>query len=150
MASWLFKSEPDVFSIHDLEKRRREPWNGVRNYQARNWLRDSVQEGDEIFFYHSSCPEPGIYGLMRCSRKGHADASQFDAGSDFYEPAAKPEAPRWFQVEVEFVERWKKPLLLPQLKTCEALKELALVRPGNRLSIMPVSDAEAAVIKGLR
>ncbi|MEN9359824.1 MAG: hypothetical protein RL095_1359 [Verrucomicrobiota bacterium] len=150
MASWLFKSEPDVFSIDDLEKRLREPWNGVRNYQARNWLRDSVQEGDEIFFYHSSCPEPGIYGRMRCSRKGHPDASQFDPASEFYDAAAKPEAPRWYQVEVEFLERWKQPVLLPRLKACDALAELALVRPGNRLSIMPVAEAEAVAIKALR
>ncbi len=148
MAYWLMKSEPDVFSIDDLKRKKREVWDGVRNYQARNYMR-SMQVGDEILFYHSSCAKPGIAGFARIRRGAFADPTQFDPDSEYHDAGSKPEDPRWSAVEVEFVRKLKTPLALDLLKTLPELSELALVKRGNRLSVMPVSEAEWNVIAGL-
>lgn len=148
MAYWLMKSEPDVFSIDDLKRRKREVWDGVRNYQARNYLR-AMQAGDEILFYHSSCAVPGVAGIGRIRRSAFADPTQFDPRSEYHDAGSKPEDPRWSAVEVEFVRKLKTPLPLDLLKTLPELSELALVKRGSRLSVMPVTPEQWAAIASL-
>lgn len=139
---WLMKSEPEVFSITDLQQQRETIWDGVRNYQARNFLRQ-MQLGDLAFFYHSNTNSPGIVGLMRIVKTGIADPTQFEPTSKYYDPKSSPESPRWQTVGVEFVETFSNPILLSILKEKFSSDELLLVRPGNRLSVMPVSLAVA-------
>lgn len=143
MAYWLMKSEPDAFSIDDLERRPKqvEPWNGVRNYQVRNMMRDSMQPGDLAFFYHSSCPVPGIYGVMEIISRAYPDPTQFDPRSDYYDPKSKPEEPRWLLVDVQFRRKLKRPITLTMLREHEAaLAGFRALAPGNRLSVLPVSQ----------
>lgn len=141
---WLFKSEPDVFGIDDLEARgeRGECWDGVRNYQARNWLRDAVAVGDEVLFYHSSCARVGVAGVAEVIRAGYPDPTQFDPESPYWDPRAETRAPRWYAVDVRFRRRFPQVLTLAQLKRLPELAQSPLVRRGNRLSIMPVSAAQ--------
>jgi len=143
MRYWLMKSEPDEFSIDDLAKApgRKVAWFGVRNYQARNFMRDQMQLGDEVLFYHSSCPEPGIAGVCTVSKRAYPDATQFDPDSKYYDPKATPESPRWFNVEVKFVRKTRL-LTLPELREHKALANMRLLAKGNRLSITPVDPAE--------
>lgn len=148
MSYWLMKSEPDVFSIDDLKRKKREAWDGVRNYQARNYLR-SMAVGDEVLFYHSSCAVPGAVGIARIRKAAFPDPTQFDPASDYFDAGSKPEDPRWSAVEVEFQRKFKQPLPLEMLKTLPELADLALVKRGNRLSVMPVSDAEWQAITAL-
>lgn len=151
MAYWLMKSEPDEFGIDDLESRpdKTEPWDGVRNYQARNMMRDEMKVGDLAFFYHSSCETPGIVGIVKIAREGYPDPTAFDPGDDHYDPKSDPENPRWYLVDVEFVRKLKRVIPLTELKAEEALKEMVLVRRGNRLSIMPVTKSEWEHILGM-
>ncbi|HLS86091.1 MAG TPA: EVE domain-containing protein [Burkholderiales bacterium] len=143
MSYWLMKSEPDEFSIDDLLKApgRKTPWSGVRNYQARNYMRDEMRVGDGVLFYHSSCPEPGIAGLAKVASKPYPDETQFDRASDYYDPKSTRDAPRWYNVEVKGV---KKTRLVPlaELRKHKALADMVLLRPGNRLSITPVTPAQ--------
>ena len=137
------KSEPDEFSIDHLAKARRQttPWFGVRNYQARNFMRDEMQVGDGVLFYHSSCPEPGIAGIAKVASKAYPDASQFDRKSDYHDPKSKKDDPRWVNVDVQLVSKTR---LMP-LEEMRSYRELAAMRtlkPGNRLSITPVTEAE--------
>ncbi len=148
MSYWLMKSEPDVFSIDDLKRKKREAWDGVRNYQARNYLR-SMAVGDEVLFYHSSCAVPAAVGIARVRKAAFPDPTQFDPGSDYFDAGSKPEDPRWSAVEVEFQRKFKKPLPLELLKTLPELAELALVKRGNRLSVMPVGETEWQAITAL-
>ncbi|MBF2065370.1 MAG: EVE domain-containing protein [Calothrix sp. C42_A2020_038] len=134
---WLMKSEPDVYSIWDLEKERETIWDGVRNYQARNFLRH-MQEGDLAFFYHSNTNPPGIVGLMRVVKTSIADPSQFDPKSDYYDPKSTPESPRWQTVVLEFVETFPNLISLSQLRSEFTPEQLMVVKQGNRLSVMPV------------
>jgi len=138
MAYWLMKSEPDVYSIDDLARDRREPWEGIRNYQARNMMRDDMKIGDEIFFYHSSCEEPGIVGIMKVASRPYPDPSQFDSTSTYYDPKSSTENPRWCMVDVAFVRKLARTITLAELKAARGLDGLILTRRGNRLSIMPV------------
>ena len=142
------KSEPDEVSIDDLARDGRVPWFGVRNYQARNFMRDGMRVGDGVLFYHSSCAQPGVAGLARVCSKAYPDATQFDAASKYFDPKATREAPRWFHVDVELV---RKTRLLPlsDLRAHPALAGMRLLQKGNRLSITPVSAAEWKVINGL-
>lgn len=151
MAHWLFKSEPDTFSIDDLVSRgaRGEHWDGVRNYQARNMLRDEVKKGDLVFFYHSNCDVPGIVGVAEVIKSAFPDPSQFDPESKYYDPKATPDSPRWFCPQVKFHSKFKSTISLEQLKQIPALEDMALVRKGNRLSIIPVSEAQWTFIMGL-
>lgn len=142
MNYWLMKSEPDVFSIQKLKKVKRSGWDGVRNYQARNFMRDSMKLGDLILFYHSNAEPSGIAGLARVSRESHPDPSQFDRKSEYFDPKATPEKPIWFMVEVEFVEEFGEVLPLDALKKEKALAEMPLVQKGTRLSVMPVKESE--------
>lgn len=151
MAYWLMKTEPDVFSIEDLAGRlgQTEPWDGVRNYQARNMMRDQMQPGDMVFFYHSNCALPGIVGLAEIICRGYPDSSAWDAQSPYFDAASPPEKPRWFRVDVRFVSRFERTLSLALLREQPLLAGMQLLRKGNRLSVMPVSDDEAAVMLGM-
>lgn len=143
MNYWLMKSEPEEFSIDDLERVAREPWGGVRNYQARNYLRDGMRIGDRVLFYHSNCAQPGIVGLARVASAAYPDPSQFDPASDYYDPKSPIDAPRWLLVEVAFERRLRRLLSLDELKGhAEALGDFALLRRGNRLSVLPVTAAQ--------
>jgi predicted RNA-binding protein with PUA-like domain len=143
MNAWLMKSEPDECSIDDAlaAPKRLTPWTGVRNYQARNYMRDAMRIGDGVFFYHSSCPEPGIAGLAEVASAPYVDPSQFDRKSPYYDPKSKRAAPRWVCVDVRAL---KKIRLIPlaELHGQPALQQMWTLRPGNRLSITPVTAAE--------
>lgn len=147
---WLMKSEPDEFSIDDLERRGTEPWSGVRNYQARNYLRDGMRVDDRILFYHSSCAEPGVVGLARVASAPRPDPTQFDPDSGYHDPKSTSAAPRWFLVDVAFERRLRRPVTLAELRRhARALEGLALLQRGNRLSVMPVQPAHFDLIVGL-
>lgn len=148
MAYWLMKSEPSVFGIDHLIERKVALWDGVRNYQARNFLRQ-MQKGDLAFFYHSNCEVPGIVGLMRIAKEGYPDPTQFDPEHKYFDPKSPADNPRWTGVDVEFVEKFSDTLSLADLKTLPELAELALVRKGNRLSLMPVSEEQWRVMLAL-
>lgn len=140
MRYWLMKSEPDSFSIDDLASRPRqtEPWDGVRNYQARNMLRDDMKKGDQVFFYHSSCKEPGIVGIAEVVREGYPDHTAFDPEAKYYDPKSDPANPRWYMVDVRLKRKFEHPVTLQELKRHPQLADMPLLRKGNRLSIMPV------------
>lgn len=139
MANWLMKSEPDAYSIDDLERDGREKWDGIRNYQARNMMRDEMRIGDEIFFYHSSCQEPGIVGIMKVASEPYPDPFQFDETSRYFDPKSSKDNPRWVLVDVEFVRKLKRTITLTEIKAEKSLADMILTRRGNRLSIMPVA-----------
>jgi predicted RNA-binding protein with PUA-like domain len=141
---WLMKSEPDTFSIDDLERVRVEPWNGVRNYQARNFMRDGMQVGDGVLFYHSNCAVPGIAGVAKVASRAYPDPTQFDKKSDYYDPKSTPEEPRWVLVDVAFDRKLKRTIALDEIKQhAAALGEgFALTSRGSRLSVMPVTAAQ--------
>jgi predicted RNA-binding protein with PUA-like domain len=140
---WLLKSEPEEFSIDDLARVGREPWSGVRNYQARNFMRDEMQVGDGVLFYHSNCRPPGVVGIARVASRAYPDPTQFDPDSDYHDPASDPDAPRWLLVDVAFERKLDRCITLDELKAqAEALGDLPLLRRGNRLSVLPVSKAQ--------
>ena len=149
VAYWLMKSEPDVYSIDDLERDGREMWDSIRNYQARNMMRDDMRIGDQVFFYHSNCKEPAVVGVARVASKPYPDPTQFDQGSKYYDPKSNQDDPRWILVDVEFVRKFDKPVTLAEIKAHPGLDDMILTRRGNRLSIMPVSKAHWDVILGL-
>lgn len=151
MKFWLMKSEPEEFGIEDLKRVRTEPWDGVRNYQARNMMRDEMKKGDKVFFYHSNCDEPGVYGVMRIKREAYPDHTAFDPDDKHYDPKSDPDNPRWFMVDVGYVRKFKQPVTLRTMReyTETELRGLALLRRGNRLSIMPVTPAQWEFILGL-
>lgn len=144
MNYWLLKSEPDVFGIKDLQARPRqtEPWDGVRNYQARNILRDGMQVGDQAFFYHSSCAVPGIVGIVEIVRAGYPDDTARNPESKYYDPKSTPEKPIWYRVDVKFVRELARPITLQELKEQPGLRSMRLLQRGNRLSVMPVTAQE--------
>lgn len=148
MNYWLMKSEPDVFGIDDLKARpgQTEPWDGVRNYQARNMMRDDMKVGDRILFYHSNCKPPGIAGIMEVAREAYPDHTAWDPGSHYFDPKSSPDNPRWQMVDVKYIRHLERFIPLDELKACPALADLPLVRKGNRLSIMPVSKEDYEVI----
>ena len=150
MKYWLMKSEPAEFGIDDFARapQKTTPWFGVRNYQARNFMRNDMQLGDQAFFYHSSCEVPGIAGIVEVSRLAYPDATQFDRKSDYFEPKATRDKPRWFNVDVKLV---KKTRLLPltELRAYPQLAKMRLLKRGNRLSITPVDPAEWKFIMGI-
>jgi len=144
MNYWLMKSEPDAFGIDDLynKPKQTEHWDGVRNYQARNMMRDAMKLGDQVFFYHSNCEQPGIVGIMEVVKEGYPDFTAFDPDDSHFDPKSDPAKPRWMMVDVKFVRTFARTIGLRELKTKPELANMALVRPGNRLSIMPVSADE--------
>lgn len=141
---WLMKTEPETFSIDDLERVRTEPWNGVRNYQARNFMRDGMQVGDGVLFYHSNTEVPGIVGTATVASKAYPDTTQFDPKSDYYDAKSTHEEPRWFLVDVAFERKLSRTITLDEIKLhADKLGEdFALTRRGNRLSVLPVSAAQ--------
>ncbi|WP_372177158.1 EVE domain-containing protein [Xanthomonas axonopodis pv. phyllanthi] len=141
---WLMKSEPDTFSIDDLERVGTEPWNGVRNYQARNFMRDGMQVGDGVFFYHSNCKVPGIVGIAKVASAAYPDDTQFDPSSDYHDPKSTREDPRWMLVDVAFERKLARTISLDEIKQqADALGEgFALIARGNRLSILPVTATQ--------
>ncbi len=145
MSYWLMKTEPGTFGIDDLQTRPKqtEPWYGVRNYQARNMMRDQMKRGDKVFIYHSSCAEVGIAGIARVAREAYPDSSAFDPQSPYFDSKSDPDEPRWVMVDVKFERKFKCVILLQTLKEHAAeLNDFALLRRGNRLSILPVSTAQ--------
>ncbi len=149
MRHWLMKSEPETFSIGDLRQKKRSGWDGVRNYQARNFMRDEMKVGDLCFFYQSSCPEPGVVGVMKVTKERHPDPTQFDSKSDYFEPRATKKKPVWEMVEVGFLEEF--PVIsLEKIRSTPALKDMLILRPGNRLSITPVTPSEWKALLDLR
>ena len=139
MAYWLMKSEPDAYSIDDLKRDKREPWDGIRNYQARNMMRDDMKIGDEVFFYHSNCKQPGVVGIARVVSASYPDPTQFDKKSNYYDSKSDPENPRWLLVDVKYQRKLKRNITLTEIKAEKSLDDMILTRKGNRLSIMPVS-----------
>lgn len=148
---WLMKSEPDAFSIDDLQRVGVEPWNGVRNYQARNFMRDGMQIGDGVLFYHSNCAVPGIVGIAKVASAAYPDKTQFDRKSDYYDPKSAPEEPRWMLVDVAFERKLKRTIPLDEIKQhADALGEgFALTARGNRLSVLPVTAAQWKLLLSL-
>jgi len=142
MNFWLFKSEPDVFSFAHLKARAKEPWSGVRNYLARNYMRDLMRPGDLGLFYHSSCPEPGIAGVLSVASESYDDPTQFDPKSEYFDPKATKEKPVWQLVDVKWAKDFKNFVSLEMLRQDPALTDLIVIRRGNRLSITPVSEAD--------
>ncbi|MDH3532668.1 MAG: EVE domain-containing protein [Gammaproteobacteria bacterium] len=149
MAHWLIKSEPDAYSIDDLKRDGREMWDGIRNYQARNMMRDDMRVGDEVLFYHSSCKVPAIVGIAKVASKPYPDPTQFDPESKYYDPKSDRKDPRWCLVDLKFVRKLKQPITLAELKAHPALDDMLLTRRGNRLSIMPVSAEHWKIILSL-
>ena len=141
MRYWLMKSEPSEYSIDDLKRDKQSAWFGVRSYQARNFMRDDMKVGDQVFFYHSSCPEPGIAGICKVAKAAAPDQTQFDKKNAHYDPKSKPENPQWVCVEVEFVKKIKL-IPLAALRAVPELADMRILQRGNRLSITPVSDLE--------
>jgi predicted RNA-binding protein with PUA-like domain len=152
MAYWLFKSEPSCFAYADLEAAPEQTtgWDGVRNFQARNLLRDQVRVGDRVLFYHSSTEPPSIAGVAEVVREAHPDPTAFDPSADHYDPKSDKDDPTWFQVSIRAVEPIEPPLGLPLLRTVPALSAMELLRKGSRLSIQPVTAGEWAAIMKLR
>jgi len=142
MAYWLMKSEPDAFSIDDLERVGTEPWDGIRNYQARNMIRDQMKPGDRAFFYHSNTKVPGIAGIMDIVSEPKPDPTAFDPDEKYYDPKSDPDKPRWYLVDVRYVRHTRRVIPLTELKADPALEEMPLVRRGNRLSVMPVTEEQ--------
>lgn len=141
MRYWLFKSEPSTYSVDDLDRDRTTAWTGVRNYQARNFMRDEMHPGDHGFFYHSSCDEPGIVGIVKVCRPAHPDETQFDPESPYYDRAATKDNPRWHNVDVRLVAKTRL-VGLDELRRDKALKGLQILQRGSRLSITPVTPAQ--------
>lgn len=145
MKYWLIKSEPDVYSIDDLarEKKKTCSWDGVRNYQARNFMRD-MRSGDQVFFYHSSCPEPGIVGIVEVVREAYPDHTAFDKDAKYFDPKSDPANPRWYMVDVALLRKFAQIIPLGALREVKgkALADMVLLRKGNRLSVTPVTKRQ--------
>ena len=148
MSCWLVKSEEDVYSIDNLKRDKKTHWNGVRNYQARNYLK-AMKRGDAVLFYHSNCDEPGIVGLASVDKVAYPDPSQFDKKSEYYDGKSPVDAPRWFCPDVKFEKKFQHAVSLEVLKTVSGLGDFQLLQRGNRLSVMPVSDAQRRIIERL-
>ncbi len=143
---WLMKSEPDAYSIDDLERDGQTYWDGVRNYQARNFMRDDMRVGDGVLYYHSNCKPPGVVGLARIVREGYPDHTAFDAGDKHYDPKSDPSNPRWFMVDIEFVAGFDEIVPLEALKAESGLGEMVVTK-RNRLSVQPVTAGEFEVVR---
>ena len=149
MTYWLMKSEPDAYSIDDLERDGMEPWDGIRNYQVRNMIRDDMKVGDQALFYHSSCKEPAVVGVMKIVSDAYPDPTQFDRKSKYYDPKSKEDDPRWLLVDVAFERKLQRPITLKELKEHPGLDGFLLTKRGNRLSIFTVSKKHWNLVLGL-
>jgi predicted RNA-binding protein with PUA-like domain len=139
---WLVKSEPTSYSIDHLKKDKKTAWTGVRNYTARNFMRDGMQLGDPVLFYHSSCPVPGVYGVAKVASASYPDPTQFDPASSYYEPRATTEKPVWYLVDIAFVKKLDKPVTLEQIRANPELKDMEILKRGSRLSVTGVSEKQ--------
>ena len=148
---WLLKSEPDVFSIDDLRRAPKQTtcWEGVRNYQARNFLRDDVKRGDGVLFYHSNAAPPAVAGTATVAREAYPDEAQFDPKSEYHDPAARRDAPRWYMIDIQFEGAFARPIPLDELRAIPALREMVLLQKGSRLSVQPVTAEQWKVITKL-
>ncbi len=148
---WLFKSEPNVFSIDDLEKspKKTTMWEGVRNYQARNMLRDDVKKGDGVLFYHSSVEPMAVAGTATVVQAGYADPTQFRKSAKYYDPKSAKDNPRWFLVDIKFDQKFGRPVTLAEVKEAKGLEKMVLIKKGSRLSIQPVTAAEWRIVRRL-
>ncbi|MFP6781392.1 MAG: EVE domain-containing protein [Gammaproteobacteria bacterium] len=151
MQKWLMKSEPSEFSIDDLKAcpKQTDMWDGVRNYQARNMLRDSIKKGDLVFFYHSNCDETGIVGVMQVVKEAYPDPTAFDPNDPHFDPKSDPDDPRWFVVDLKFKRKFKRVITLRELKEHKEIESMRLVQRGNRLSVMPVDNAHWDFVEAL-
>jgi predicted RNA-binding protein with PUA-like domain len=143
---WLVKSEPTSYSIDHLKKDKKTAWTGVRNYTARNFMRDGMQLGDPVLFYHSSCPVPGVYGVAKVASASYPDPTQFDPASPYYEPRATKEKPVWYLVDIAFVKKLDEPVTLEQIRNDPKLKDMEILKRGSRLSVTGVSKEDFAMI----
>ncbi len=148
MRHWLMKSEPGSYSIEDLERNHVTSWDGVRNYQARNFMRDEMRVGDAVLFHHSNASPPGVAGLARVSREGYPDPTALDPASDYFDPRASPEDPRWFMVDIEFAERFPRLVPLSELARTPGLEQMPL-NNRSRLSVQPVTPEEYGIVVAL-
>jgi len=139
MKYWLFKSEPEAYSIDDLQKEKKTFWDGVRNYQARNFLRDEIKVGDQVLFYHSNTEPMGIVGVAEVVKDGYPDHTAFDPKSHHFDPKSKKENPSWYMVDIKFVRKFSSLLTLDEMKENKKLQSMRLLQRGNRLSVMPVT-----------
>ena len=148
---WLLKTEPETFSFDDLLRApaKTTGWDGVRNYQARNFLRDQMKKGDRVLIYHSNADPPAVVGEAEVAREGYPDPTQFDRRDDHYDPESSPDEPRWYQVDVKAVRKLPTPVPLPLIRETPALRKMALVQRGQRLSVQPVTEAEYATVVAL-
>ena len=144
---WLMKSEPESYSIDTLKADKKTAWTGVRNFQARNFMRDDMQIGDGVLFYHSSCKVPGVYGLAKVFSTPYPDPTQFDTKSHYHEPRATKEKPVWYLVDIALVKKLKEPVTLSKIRAVPKLRSMTILKPGSRLSITPVSSEEFEVFK---
>jgi len=144
MKYWLMKSEPDVFGIDHLAKcpKKTDHWDGIRNYQVRNMMRDEMKKGDEALFYHSNCKEPGIVGIMKVVKEAYPDFTAFEPGSKYYDPKSDPQNPRWLMVDMKLVRKFKRNITLQELKNAKPLADMLILRRGNRLSVTPVTKKQ--------
>ena len=146
---WLLKTEPDVYSIDDLARDKRTCWDGVRNYQARNTLRDNMKVGDLVLIYHSSCDPAGVAGIAKVVREGYPDHTALDKKNDHYDPKATTDNPIWMMVDVEFVEKFPEVVTLASLKKAKGLEKMLVLQRGQRLSVMPVEPAHFEIVRKL-
>ena len=151
MKYWLMKSEPDVYGIDHLraEKRKTDHWDGIRNYQARNFMRDEMKKGDLAFFYHSNCEEPAIVGVMEIVREGYPDHTAFLSNERYFDAKSDPDNPRWLMLDVKYIRHTKRNITLSELREHESIKDMRLLQKGNRLSVIPMTKNEWNYILGL-
>ena len=149
MQFWLMKSEPETYSIDDLKEFQTDHWDGIRNYQVRNFFRDQMKIGDKAFFYHSNCKEPGIVGLMEISSEAYPDHTAFDSKEKYFDAKSDPENPRWLMLDVNYIRHTKRNITLSELRDHSSIKEMRLLQKGNRLSVIPMTKEEWEYILGL-
>jgi predicted RNA-binding protein with PUA-like domain len=143
---WLIKSEPESYGIDHLKADRRTAWTGVRNFLARNYMQQGMHQGDQVLFYHSSCKVPGVYGIAKVASAPYPDPTQFDKDSKYYEPRATKDKPVWYLVDIAFVKKLKEPVTITEIRNTSELHSMAILQPGSRLSITPVSEGEFKTI----
>ena len=149
MQFWLMKSEPETYSIDDLKEFQTDHWDGIRNYQVRNFFRDQMKIGDKAFFYHSNCKEPGIVGLMEIASEAYPDHTAFDSKEKYFDAKSDPENPRWLMLDVNYIRHTKRNITLSELRDHSSIKEMRLLQKGNRLSVIPMTKEEWEYIPGL-
>jgi predicted RNA-binding protein with PUA-like domain len=149
MQFWLMKSEPETYSIDDLKEFQTDHWDGIRNYQVRNFFRDQMKIGDKAFFYHSNCKEPGIVGLMEIASEAYPDHTAFDSKEKYFDAKSDPENPRWLMLDVNYIRHTKRNITLSELRDHSSIKEMRLLQKGNRLSVIPMTKKEWDYILGL-